>query len=163
MHNFNNSSWSLHAGILAFIDICFDVNADSLNSFKKHLKTYLFYQAFSWFITRSVSNFFFPWYCKAWYCKAPKTVNDIDAIYIKFIIIIMAKCNITPAFSVTCRGDIFVRLSTCHLSTCYWNSCLTVDRQFFILLAEEMTNKWHLLISHSWRSLWTLHVSRFTR
>ena len=28
-------------------------------------------------------------------------------------------CNITPAFSVTCIGDIFVHLSTCHLSTCF--------------------------------------------
>ena len=25
----------------------------------------------------------------------------------------------TPAFSVTCIGDIFVHLSTCHLSTCF--------------------------------------------
>ena len=37
--------------------------------------------------------------------------------------------HFTPAFSVTCIGDIFVHLSTCHLSACY------------ILLAEEMTNK----------------------
>ena len=48
---------------------------------------------------------------------------------------------LTPAFSVTWIGDIFVHLLTCHLSTCYLNSCLTVNRQFFILLAEEMTNK----------------------
>ena len=27
--------------------------------------------------------------------------------------------SITPAFSVTCIGDIFVHLSTCHLSTGY--------------------------------------------
>ena len=33
-------------------------NADLLNSFKKHLKTFLFQQAFSWFITRFVSNFY---------------------------------------------------------------------------------------------------------
>ena len=44
--------------------------------------------------------------------------------------------NLTPAFSVTCIGDIFV-----HLSTCYLNGCLPVNRQFLILLAEEMTNK----------------------
>ena len=45
-------------------------------------------------------------------------------------------CLFTSAFSVMCIGDIFV-----HLSTCYLNGCLTVNRQFFILLAEEMTNK----------------------
>ena len=65
-------------------------NTDSLNSFEKHIKTYLFHQAFSWFITRSVWNFYFflvsvvlirfSWNCKAWYCKAPRTVIDIDAI-----------------------------------------------------------------------------------
>ena len=42
----------------------------------------------------------------------------------------------TPAFSVTCIGDIFV-----HLSTCYLKGCLTAKRQFFMVLAEEMTNK----------------------
>ena len=42
----------------------------------------------------------------------------------------------TPAFSVTCIGEIFV-----HLSTCYLNGCLTAKGQFFMLLAEEMTNK----------------------
>ena len=47
---------------------------------------------------------------------------------------------LTPAFSVTCIGDIFVHLSTCHLSTCYLNGCLTVNRQFFTVLAEEVTN-----------------------
>ena len=49
--------------------------------------------------------------------------------------------SFTPAFSVTCIGDIFVYLSTCHLSTCYLNGRLTVNRQFFISLAEEMTNR----------------------
>ena len=53
--------------------------------------------------------------------------------------------HFTPAFSVTCIGDIFVHLSTCHLSTCYLNGCLTVNRQFFTVLAEEMTNKYMLL------------------
>ena len=42
---------------------------------------------------------------------------------------------------VTCIGEIFVHLSTCHLPTCYLNGCLTVKQAIFILLAEEMTNK----------------------
>ena len=32
--------------------------------------------------------------------------------------------NFTPAFSVTCIGDIFLHLLTCHLSTCYLKAVL---------------------------------------
>ena len=48
----NLFSYSLWEGRLALR------NADSLNLKKKHLKTYLFHQAFFWFINRFISNFY---------------------------------------------------------------------------------------------------------
>ena len=61
-------------------------NADSLNSFKKHLKTYLSHQAFSQFTNRFLFNFHTYVYVVVRFfrvlrhCKAPRTVNDIDAM-----------------------------------------------------------------------------------
>ena len=61
------------------------------------------------------------------------TAASVNELFIFYSLLL------TPAFSVTCIGDIFVHLSTCHLSTCYLNGCLTAKGQFFMLLAEEMT------------------------
>ena len=39
---------------------------------------------------------------------------------------------LTPAFCVTCIGNIFVHLSTCHLSTCFvtWPTSFTIELDF---------------------------------
>ena len=46
---------------------------------------------------------------------------------------------ITPAFSVTCIGDIFVHLSTCHLSTGYvtWPTSKCFLRQTRLLVIKD--------------------------
>ena len=42
------------------------------------------------------------------------------------------KCKVvTPAFSVTCIGDI----STCSLPTCYLNGCLTMKQAIFHIIS----------------------------
>ena len=57
-----------------------------LEFFQKHLKTYLFHQAFSYFINRFLFNFHTYIYVVVSFfrvlilCKAPRSGNDVDAI-----------------------------------------------------------------------------------
>ena len=59
----------------------------------------------------------------------------------------------TPAFRVTCIGDIFRPSFDMPLN--WLKDPLTVKLVIFRLLAEQMTNKWLILTSNGRRRLWT--------